>query len=118
MSDKKSIIGTIKEGFAESTRTVHKINKENIAAVKADAKTMYDEVTTPSPGFVKFKEAKGVGNKAKVVVANIKESAAEASEIEKERRADIQSHEAYKTILEMSRAGVQKTMNPKYKYYK
>ena len=114
----KNIIGTIKEGFAESTRTAHAVNKENISAVKADTKAMFDEATTPSPGFVKFKEAKGIGNKAKAVVDNIKEGAAEASEIEKERRADIQSREAYKAVLEASRAGVQKTVNPKYKYYK
>ena len=114
----KSIIETIKEGFAESTRTVHAINKENISAVKADSKAMFDEATTPSPGFVKFKEAKGIGNKVKVVAENIKEGAAEASEIEKERRADIQSHEAYKAILEASRTGLQKTGIPSYKYYK
>ena len=103
MKNKKGIIGTITEGFAESTRAVHEINKENIAAVKADSKAMFDEATAPDPGFVKFKEAQGLGNKAKVVFENIKDGAAEASEAEKERRAEIQSHESYRTVLESTR---------------
>ena len=103
MTEKKSVLGTIKEGFAESTRNVHEINKENMAAVKADAKANFKAATTPDPSFEKFKQAKGLGNKIKVIGQNVKESAAKASEKEEERRAEIRSHEAYKTILEEQR---------------
>ena len=99
MANKKGIIGTVVSGFAESTRTVHSINKENIAAVKADSKALFDEARKPDPGMVKFKQAKGFGNKVKVIAENIKDGAAEASENEKVRRAEIQSHESYRTIL-------------------
>ena len=103
MATKKSIIGKIAGDMAESTSNVHAINKENIAAVKADTKANFSEATTPNPDFVKFKEAKGIGNKVKVVVESIKEGAKENSEKEKVRRAEIQSQESYKTLLEEQR---------------
>ncbi|MCL2817667.1 MAG: hypothetical protein FWD39_04695 [Clostridiales bacterium] len=102
--ENKGIIGKVAEGFAESTRTVHQINKENLAAVKADTKANFAEATAPDPGFEKFKEAKGFGNKVKVIAENIKEGARENSEKEKERRTEIQSHDSYRTLLEDQRA--------------
>ena len=96
---KKGIIGKVAEGFAESTRTIHEINKENIAAVKADTKANFEAVTTPDPGLVKFKQAKGISNKIKVIGQNIKEGAAENSKKENARREKIQSHESYREIL-------------------
>lgn len=80
MAKKKGIIGKIVEGLAESTRTVHEINKKNFAVVKADAKEN-------NPEFDKFLHTKGIGNKAQLVVENIKEGAAEAAKQERERRA-------------------------------
>jgi len=103
MATKKSIIGKIAEDMAESARHVHAINKDNMAEVKADTKANFNEATTPNPNFVKFKETKGLGNKAKVVVEGIKEGAKENSEKEKVRRAEIQSHESYKTLLKEQR---------------
>jgi len=106
----KGIIGKIANGFAESTRAVHEINKENIAAVKAGAKANFAEVAAPDPGFEKFKKAKGFGNKVKVIAGNIKEGAAANSEKERERRADIQSHDSYRTLLEDQRTSRQETI--------
>jgi hypothetical protein len=100
---KKGIIGTITEGFAESTRTVREINRENMAAVKADSKANFQAATAPDPGLVKFKQAKGFKNKVRVIGKNIKDGANAASEKERERRAEIQSHEAYRTLLEEQR---------------
>jgi hypothetical protein len=111
MANKSGVIRTIMEGFAESTRTVHEINKEHMASVKADSKALFEEAKKPDPGLERFKEAKSFGNKVKVVVENIKESASEASEIERERRADIQSHEAYRAILNGSGTGIQTIVN-------
>ena len=107
---KKGIVEKVAEGFAESTRAVHEINKENIAGVKADTKANFDEATKPNPDFEKFKNAKGLGNKVKVIAENIKEGAKENSEKEKERREEIQSHESYKTLLEEQRTKRQATI--------
>lgn len=109
----KGIIGNVTEGFAESTRNVHQINKANIAAVKADTKANFAEATAPDPGLVKVKETKGLGNKIKQIGENIKEGARENSEKEKERRAEIQSHDSYKTLLEEQREKRQSTINGK-----
>lgn len=113
MANKKGVIETITEGLVESTRNMHQINKDNLAAVKADSKSNFKAATEPDPDFVKFKEAKGVGNKAKVVIENIKEGAAENSAKEKERRKDIQSHASYKDMLEDQRIERQKTIKGK-----
>jgi hypothetical protein len=110
MSNKKGIIGKVAEGFAESTRAVHEINKENMAAVKADTKANFEAATTPDPGLVKFKQAKGVGGKVKAIAENIKEGAAANSEKERARRAEIQSHTTYKTGLEEQRTRRQATI--------
>jgi hypothetical protein len=108
--ENKGIIGKVVEGFAESARTVHAINKENLAAVKADSKANFEAVTASDPGFEKFKQAKGFMNKVKVIGENITEGAKAASEKEKELRAEIQSHEAYRTILEDGRGRRQATI--------
>jgi len=109
----KSIVGKIASDLAESTRKVHEINKENIAAVHADTKANFAEATTPDPGFVKFTEAKGIKNKVKVIAENIKEGAKENSDKEKARREEIQSHASYKTLLEEQRTNRQKTIKRK-----
>ena len=110
MAEKKGVIKKIADDLAESTRNVHQINKENLAAVKVDTRANFEEATAPNPDFVEFKEAKGFGNKVKVIAENIKAGAAEASEKEKERRAEAQSHEAYRTALEEQRIRRQATI--------
>ena len=111
MSKKNSVIGKIKEGFAESTRNIHEINRENVATIKADAKANFDAAPTTDPDFVKFKKAKGLANKARVVAENIKEGARENSEKERERRAEIQSHTAYRETLEAQKTHRQATLS-------
>ena len=107
------VITTIMDGFAQSTNAVREINRDNMAAVRADSKALWDEARTPDPGVVKVRQAKGFGNKVKAIGENIREGAAQASEIEQQRRADIQSHEAYRTILTDQRAARQAmTHNP------
>jgi hypothetical protein len=114
MTKKKGIIGTIKEGFAESTRNVHTINKEHLAAVKADSKALFEEAKTPDPGLVKVKQAKGLGNKIKVIGQNIKDGAAANSEREKERLTEIMSFDSYRTLLEGQRTMQQTMIKRKY----
>ena len=111
---KNGIIGTVTEGFAESTRNIQTINKENMAAVRADTRANFDEATAPNPGMVKFKQAKGFKNKVNVIVENIKDGARESTEKVKARQAEIQSHESYKTLLEEQRINRQRTIRRSY----
>lgn len=102
--EKKGVFATVIDGLKESTRNVHEINKENIAAVKADTKANFVKATTPSPEFENFKQAKGFKGKVKAVIAGFKASAKAVSEKEKIRRAEIKSHSAYRVLLEEQRA--------------
>ena len=97
------IIGTIAGGLTDSTRTIHEINKQNITAITADTKANFEEATKPNPDFVRFKQAKGLGNKIKVIAENIKAGAKANSEKETQRRGEIQSHISYQTLLEEQR---------------
>jgi len=108
---KKSIFGRIAAGFAESARNINKANKENIAAVKAESRANFEKATTPSPALVKFREAKGFGGKIKAMAEGIVEGTRENTEKEKARRAEIQSHESYRAILEKQRENRQDAMS-------
>jgi hypothetical protein len=93
---KQNIVAKIIKDLRESTRTMHEINKVNFAAEKA----AFQENNSD---FVAFLQAKGLKNKAKVVAQNIKNGCETATEQEKTRRAKIQSHEAYKKLLQEQR---------------
>jgi len=99
----QGIVGKIFDDLKESTRTVHEINKQSFAAEKDAFRTRHEEAIEPNPGFVKFKEAKGLKSKVAVVAENFRESCQVASEKEKERREQIKSHDAYRTLLEAQR---------------
>jgi len=100
---KKGFIAKIFDGFAESTRAVNQINRENVAAVKAESKANFKEAVKPDSGMKNFLEAKGFGGKVNAILTNFKDGAKVNSEIEKERRTKIQSHESYKAILDNQR---------------
>lgn len=108
--EKKGIISTVIDGLKESTKAIHEINKENIAAIKADTKANFVEATTPSPEFENFLQAKGFKGKAKAVVDGLKASAKAASENEKIRREEIQDHTAYRELLAKQRINRQATI--------
>ena len=105
--ENKGVFSTIIDGFADSTRTIHEINKENIAAVKEETKTNFEAATASNPGIVKLNETKGFWNKIKVIFSNMKESANAQTEKEIARRSEIQSHSSYRTILEEQRTNRQ-----------
>ena len=107
VSTEKNIFGKIAGGFAESTRTINEINKENMKAVKTETKANFEEATAPSPALVRFREAKGFGNKIKAIVEGIVEGAKENPDKEKAHRTEIQSHESYRNVLENQRANRQ-----------
>ena len=95
------------DSFAESIRIIHEINKENIAAVKEETRINFEAATAPNSGLVKLNETKGFWNKIKVIFSNIIESANANTEKENLRRAEIQTHESYRTTLEEQRTNRQ-----------
>jgi hypothetical protein len=92
----QGVVGKIIDDLKENARTVHQINKENLAAEKEAYQEMF-------PDAVKFWQAKGFKNKTKVVAESIKEGCREYSEKERERRDQIKSFESYKDLLEKQR---------------
>jgi len=105
--ENKSVFSTIIDGFAESTRAIHEINKENMAAVKEESRANFEAAAAPNPDIEKLKETKGFWNKIKVMFENIIENANANAEKERVRRAEIQSHDSYRTILEEQRTNRQ-----------
>jgi hypothetical protein len=110
----QSIVGKILGDMKESTRIVHEINKENIAAEREAYRTMYAQFTKPDPDFVKFKNAKGLKSKMQVLSEIFKENCHENSEKEKEFREQIMSHETYKTLLEEQRKRREAVISGRY----
>ena len=99
---KRSVVGKVIDDLKESTRNVRQINKENLVEVKETFSTIHAEATT-NPDFEKFRKTKGFKNKVKVVAENMKEGCRENSEKERERRAQIRSHESYRNLLELQK---------------
>lgn len=93
---KQGVAGRIIGDLKANTRTVHQINKENLAAEKEAFRTMH-------PELVKFREARGLRNKMQVIGENLREGCREASAKERERREEIRSFEAYRTLLDEQR---------------
>jgi len=104
ITENKGVFSTIANGFAESTRAIHEINQENIAAVKAESKANFETATAPNSSLVKLNETKGFWNKVKVIFENFMDNANANAENERARRAEIQSHSSYRTIIENHRA--------------
>jgi hypothetical protein len=108
---KQGVVGKIIDDLKESTRTVHEINKENVAAERQAFRARHSNATEPNPDFVSFRQAKGLKNKWCVVVASISEGCRENSEKERERREQIRSHEGYRTLLEEQRTKRETAIN-------
>ena len=94
----QGVVGKIVDDLRESTRTVHEINKQSLTSQKETYKAIHEEATAPDPGFVKFREAKGLKSKMAVVAESFRENCKIASEKEKERREQIKSFESYRTV--------------------
>ena len=94
----QGVVGKIFDDLRESTRTVHEINKQSLASQKETYKAIHEEATTPNPGFVKFREAKGLKSKMAVVAENFRENCKITSEKEKERREQVKSFDSYRTV--------------------
>lgn len=92
--EKKSIVGKIIDDIKADASAQHAIDKENFAAVKADAKARFAEAAEPDEDFTEFREAKGLKAKAAVVGKHLARDG-------KEMRA--QGRENYEEMLRQQR---------------
>jgi|GEM_PF-1792865 len=92
--EKKSIAGKIIDDIREDVSAQHKIDKENFAAIKSDAKVRFDAAAEPNEDFTEFRAAKGLKEKASVVGRHLERDG-------KERRA--QGRENYEEMLRQQR---------------
>lgn len=91
-----NIVKKVINDMKENTKTIHEINKENLAAEKAAFKERHAEITKPNADLEKVKQAKGVKAKTKQIGQNLKDGCKANSEKEKERRAEIKKFENLK----------------------
>jgi len=108
---KKGVFATIFDGFAESTRSINEINRENMAAVREESRASFEAATATNSGLTKLSETKGFWNKVKVMFGNMKETSGALAENEKNRRAEIQSQNSYRNVLENQRTGRRTAIN-------
>ena len=86
----------------ESAQKQHEIDKENFEAVKADSKARFEEAKKVNPDFQEFKDAKGLKEKAKVVVSHMERDGKKIAE---------ENRENYKKMLEEQRQKMNDTIN-------
>jgi len=109
--ENKSFISTIIDGLVESTRSIHEINQDNLAAVREETKANFEAATAPKSGMAKLNGTKGFWNKVIVIFENMIEAADKHAETERTRRVQIQSHSSYKAVLGDQKTGRQATIN-------
>ena len=102
MSEKKGFFARAFDDMKESAKKQHEIDKENFNAIKADSKTRFEEAKKVDPDFQEFKDAKGLKEKAKVVVSHMERNGKEIAE---------KNREDYKTMLEEQRKNMNDTIN-------
>ena len=94
MSEKKGFFGRAFDDMKESAKKQKEIDKENFEAVKADSKARFEEAKKVDPDFQEFKDAEGLKEKAKVVMAHMERDAKVIAE---------ENRENYKNMLEEQR---------------
>lgn len=94
MSEKKGFLGRAFDSMKESAQEIHKIDKENFEAIKADSKARFEEAKKVDPDFQEFKDAEGLKEKTKVVLSHM--------ERDGKRQAE-ESRENYKKMLDEQR---------------
>ena len=92
------------EDMKESAKKQHEIDKENFNAIKEDNKARFEEAKKTTPDMQEFKDAKGLKEKAKVVISHIERDAKKITE---------ESQENYKKMLEEQRNNMNKIIDKK-----
>jgi len=79
------------DNMKENAQKQREIDKENFNSIKERTKERYEEAKKTNPDFQEFKNAKGLKEKAKVVVSHIERDG---------KRIALENRENYKKILE------------------
>lgn len=102
MTEKKGFFERAFEDMKEGAKKQRKIDKENYEVVKADSKARFEEAKKVDPDFQEFKNAKGLKEKAKVVMNHVER---DGKAIANENRQN------YKKMLEEQRERNNKNIN-------
>lgn len=86
----------------ESAAKQHEIDKANFEEVKADSKARFEEAKKTTPDMQEFKDAKGLKEKAKVVVSHMERDGKKIAE---------ENRENYKEMLEEQRKNMNDLLN-------
>ena len=94
MSEKKGFFGRAFDNMKESAKKQH--------AIKADSKDRFEDAKRTSPDMQEFKDAKGLKEKAKVVLSHMERDAKQITE---------ENRQNYKEMLEEQRKQMNKNIN-------
>ena len=102
MEEKKGFFEKAFDDMKESARKQKEIDKENFEAIKKDSKKRYEDAKETTPDFQEFKDAKGLKNKAKVVLSHMER---DSKKIQEENQKN------YKKMLEEQRKNMNNLIN-------
>ena len=86
----KNIVRNIIEDIKEDVRKQHEKDKEAFEAIKAESKVRFEKATETTPEMKEFLDAKGLKEKAKVVVAeHAKRNAKKIREEDMKKKEEI-----------------------------
>ena len=94
MTPEKGFLKSAFEDMKENAKKQREIDKENYAAIKADSRARFEEAKKIDLDFQEFKEAKGLKEKARVVMNHVDRDA---------KAIAHQNRENYKKMLEEQR---------------
>ena len=100
--DEKGFFGRAFDDMKESAKKQREIDKENFEAVKADSKARFEEAKKVTPDMQEFKDAKGVKEKAKVVLSHMERDTKQVAE---------ENRNNYKKMLEEQRKSMNDAIN-------
>lgn len=85
----KGFIGGIIYNMKEDAKKQHEKDKEVFEKVKAESKARFEKATKLSPDMQEFLDAKGIKEKAKVVVEHAKRNAKQAREEDRKKQKEM-----------------------------
>lgn len=90
------------DDMKENAKKQKQIDKENFDAIKSDSKRRFEEAKKVDPDFQEFKDAKGLKEKAKVVVSHMERDGKKIAE---------ETREKHKKMLEEQRQKMNDTID-------
>lgn len=102
MEQKKGFFARAFDDMKENAKKQKEIDKENFDAIKADSKARFEEAKKVDPDFQEFKDAKGIKEKAKVVVSHMERDGKQIAE---------ENRKKHQQMLEEQRKKMNDTIN-------